>query len=284
MTASLTHVVARDGTDIRVRHWPAPVSGPAPWATLLIVHGLAEHSGRYDHVGRFLAAAGIDAHALDLRGFGGSGGRRASVERWSQLHDDLQDRVDALRAAAPARPLVLYGHSLGGLVALGYVLDGRSAPDLLVLSAPALRASIPLWQRVVVRAIGRLAPATMIANRLDPTDLSRDPAVGRSYAADPLNEHQSSLGFGRLALAEQGKVGEAINRLRVPTLVIHGGDDRLVPPAASAVLQGLPDCTRKVYPGLVHELHNEPESEEVLGDIVAWVRERVDGIDYDARN
>jgi acylglycerol lipase len=283
MTASLSHVAARDGTDILVRHWPASGASPS-WATFLIVHGLAEHSGRYDHVGRFLAAKGIDAHALDLRGFGGSGGRRASLERWSQLHDDLQDRVDALRAAAPDRPLVLYGHSLGGLVALGYVLDGRSQPDLLVLSAPALQASIPRWQRVMVQAIGRIAPGAMIANRLDPDVLSRDPAVGRAYQADPLNEHRSSLGFGRLALAEQANVGEAIKRLHVPTLVIHGGDDRLVPPAASAVLQGLPDCTRKVYPGLVHELHNEPESDAVLGDIVDWIGERVGRMDYDARN
>ena len=283
MTASLTHVAARDGTDILVRHWPVSGAGPS-WATLLIVHGLAEHSGRYDHVGRFLATEGIDAHALDLRGFGGSGGRRASVERWSQLHDDLQDRIDALRAAAPDRPLVLYGHSLGGLVALGYVLDGRSQPDLLVLSAPALQASIPRWQRIAVGAIGRLAPRAMIANRLDPEVLSRDPAVGRAYQADPLNEHRSSLGFGRLALAEQANVGDALDRLHVPTLAIHGGDDRLVPPAASAVLQGLPDCTRKVYPGLVHELHNEPESDAVLGDIVGWIRERVGRMDYDARN
>jgi acylglycerol lipase len=284
MAASLTHVAARDGTDILVRHWPAAGASPTPWATFLIVHGLAEHSGRYDHVGRFLAGAGIDPHALDLRGFGGSGGRRASVERWSHLHDDLEDRVNALRVAAPDRPLVLYGHSLGGLVALGYVIDGRSQPDLLVLSAPALQASIPLWQRVVVQGIGRLVPGTMIANRLDPDVLSRDPAVGRAYQADPLNEHRSSLGFGRLALAEQAKVGQAVRRLRVPTLVIHGGDDRLVPPAASAVLQGLPDCTRKVYPGLVHELHNEPESDQVLTDIVAWIRDRVGQMDYDARN
>jgi acylglycerol lipase len=284
MTASLTHVAARDGTDILVRHWPASGAHADPWATMLIVHGLAEHSGRYDHVGRFLAAEGIDAHALDLRGFGGSGGRRASLERWSQLHDDLQDRVDALRVAAPDRPLVLYGHSLGGLVALGYVVDGRSQPDLLVLSAPALRASIPRWQRVVVQAIGRVAPGTMIANRLDPEVLSRDPEVGRASQADPLNEHRSSLGFGRLALAEQGKVSDALADLRVPTLVIHGGDDRLVPPAASAALAGLPDCTRKVYPGLVHELHNEPESDQVLGDIVAWIRDRAGRMDYDARN
>jgi len=284
MTASLGHVAAKDGIDILVRHWPASGVDGAPWASLLIVHGLAEHSGRYDHVGRFLASAGIDVHALDLRGFGGSGGRRASLERWSQLHEDLQDRVETLRVAAPDRPLVLYGHSLGGLVALGYVLDGRSQPDLLVLSAPALQASIPAWQRVALQTLGRLAPGTMIDNRLDPGVLSKDPAVGDAYFSDPLNQHKSSLGFGRLALEEQGRVGGGLDRLKVPTLVIHGGDDRLVPPASSAALQGLPDCTRKVYPGLVHELHNEPESDEVLGDIVAWIRDRVGRIDYDARN
>jgi alpha-beta hydrolase superfamily lysophospholipase len=282
MTASIAHVAARDGTAILVRHWPASI--PQPWATVVIIHGLAEHSGRYDHVGRYFAEAGIDAHAVDLRGFGGSGGRRASLDRWSQLHQDLEDQIDVLRATAPDRPLVLYGHSLGGLIALGYALDGRIRPDLLVLSAPALTASIPLWQRAIVRVLGRLAPGAMIANGLDAAELSRDPAVGEAYRSDPLNVHRSSLGFGLAAFAEQDRVRRELRRLRVPTLVIHGGEDRIVPTETSAVLETLPECDRRVYAGVRHELHNEPESDAVLGDVVSWIRHRVRRMDYDARN
>src|SRR5688500_3923517 len=138
--AEVVHVAARDGTPLVVRHWA--VQSGEPWASMVLVHGLAEHSGRYEHVGGQLADAGIEGFALDLRGFGASGGPRASVERWSQLHDDLEERVVAARSGAPERPLVLYGHSLGGLISLGYVLDGRSRPDLLVLSAPAIAARI----------------------------------------------------------------------------------------------------------------------------------------------
>ena len=97
--------------------------------------------------GRSSPSAGIDAHGFDLRGFGGSGGPRASIDRWSQLHDDLEERLVARPVDRAGRPLVLFGHSLGGLISLGYVLDGRARPDLLVLSAPAIGAKIPLWQR-----------------------------------------------------------------------------------------------------------------------------------------
>src|SRR5262249_20990375 len=157
-----------------------------------LVHGLAEHSGRYEHVGAQLASEGIDPYAFDLRGFGGSGGPRASVDRWSQLHDDLEERLVAVRSIAPARPLVLYGHSLGGLIALGYVLDGRSRPDLLVLSAPAIGANVPAWQRALIGSLRRVTPGLMLSNRLRGEVLSRDPAVAVDYFADPLNLHRST--------------------------------------------------------------------------------------------
>jgi acylglycerol lipase len=271
MTSSVAHLPARDGTPILVRRWT--VAEGAPWATVLIVHGLAEHSGRYEHVGDHLAGAGIETEAIDLRGFGASGGKRASIERWSQLHDDIEERITALRSAAPGLPLVLYGHSLGGLVSLGYVLDGRSRPDRLVLSAPALSAAIPAWQRALVGVLGRVAPGMAIPNRLDGSVLSSDPAVGVDYFADPLNVHHSTARFGVLAFAEQRRVSAALDRLTIPTLVIHGGDDRLVPTATSAVLGGRPGVTRRVYDGLRHELHNEVARASVLDDVVAWIRD-----------
>src|SRR6476660_4161191 len=124
---------ARDGTELVVRTW-LPVG--EPWAVVLLVHGLAEHSGRYEHVGQQLAAAGLDVDAYDQRGFGGSAGRRAFVDRWSQNHDDLEERLAAVRSAAGGRPVGLLGHSLGGLIALGYVLaePARPLPDLLGLT------------------------------------------------------------------------------------------------------------------------------------------------------
>ena len=270
--AEVQHVAARDGTPLVVRHWA--VQSGEPWASLVLVHGLAEHSGRYEHVGGQLAEAGIEVFALDLRGFGASGGPRASIERWSQLHDDVEERVVAVRSIAPARPLVLYGHSLGGLIALGYVLDGRSRPDLLVLSAPAIGAKIPLWQRVLVGTLSRISPGMLLSNRLDVDVLSSDPEVRGRYLTDPLNQHKSTVGFARAAFAEQRRVASSLDRLSMQTLVIHAGDDRLVPAATSAALEGRPGVTRRVYPGLRHELHNEPDGPRVVNDVIAWIRER----------
>lgn len=273
MTSTIEHVAARDGTSLLLRHWP--VNDGEPLASLLIVHGLAEHSGRYEHVGAHFAAAGLDTWGLDLRGFGGSGGPRAWVDRWSHLHDDLEERLAAIRAARPQLPVVLYGQSLGGLVSLGYTLEGRVRPDLLVLTAPAISAAIPMWQRALVGLLSRVAPRTMLPNRLDGSVLSHDPAVGVAYFADPLCLHSSTARFGALAFAEQRRVSAALDRLSIPTLVLHGGEDQLVPTATSEVLEGRPGVTRHVVPGRRHEIHNEPNPEVVLDEVVAWIRARV---------
>jgi acylglycerol lipase len=271
--ARVDHVAARDGTSLLIRHWPVPTG--EPWATMLLVHGLAEHSGRYNHVGAQLAEAGIDTHAFDQRGFGASGGARASVDRWSQLHDDLEERIASVRSIAPARPLVLFGHSLGGLISLGYVLDGRARPDLLVLSAPAIGASVPLWQRLLVGSLRRVRPGLSLSNRLDTQVLSSDPEVRARYVSDPLNQHRSTVRFAHAAFGEQRRVASSLDRLAIPTLVVHGADDRLVPAQTSAVLEGRPGVTRRLYPATRHELHNEPVARQEVDDIVGWVRDRV---------
>jgi alpha-beta hydrolase superfamily lysophospholipase len=271
VTSTIATVAVRDGTPILVRHWAA--AAPA-WASVLIVHGLAEHSGRYEHVGDWLAPAGLDVTSFDLRGFGASGGRRAWVDRWSVLHDDLEDRLAAVREAVAGRPVVLFGHSLGGLLGLGYCVADppRPLPDALVLSAPALDSSTPAWQKAMAAILTRAAPTFAVKNAFDGAVLSRDPTVADRYRTDPLNQHATTTRFGAEALAEQARVRAALSRLTVPTLVYHGEDDRLVPTASSALLERLPGVTRRTWPGLRHESHNEPEGEAVIADVVAWLR------------
>ncbi|HUQ79139.1 MAG TPA: lysophospholipase [Patescibacteria group bacterium] len=265
------HLTARDGTDLQTRHWP--VVGD-PWASIILVHGIAEHSGRYERVGQWLAGAGLAVHAYDQRGFGGSAGRRAYVERWSLQHDDLEEVLLAVRRGAPDRPVVLFGHSLGGLIALGFVVADRPRPmpDALVLSAPALAATLPGWKRVLVRVLGAVAPTVTVRNDLDGTLLSRDPAIGAAYLADPLNVHVTTTRFGAAALAEQARVRARLGRLSVPTLVYHGEADRLVPTESSAPLARLVHVTRRTLPDLRHESHNEPEGPAVAADVVSWLR------------
>lgn len=272
------HLTARDGTDLLTRHWP--VVGE-PWASVILIHGIAEHSGRYERVGQWLAAAGLAVHAYDQRGFGGSAGRRAYVERWSLNHDDLEAVLLAVRRGAPDRPVALFGHSLGGLIALGYLLPDRlrPMPDALVLSAPALDATIPGWKRILVRILGSVAPTVTVKNDLDGTLLSRDPAVGVDYLADPLNVHVTTTRLGAAALAEQARIRSELGRLSVPMLVYRGEADRLVPAASSAPLAQFPSVTRRTYPGVRHETHNEPEGSAVIADVIEWLRATLAPVD-----
>lgn len=265
------HATAADGTTLLIRHWPARV----PWGHVLLVHGIGEHSGRYEHVGDQMAAAGLDVHAYDHRGTGGSEGRRGHIDRWSQYHDDLGERLAALHQIAAGRPTAIYGHSMGGLIVAGYLLDRDPRPDLAVLSAPSLDSSLATWKQVVARVLGRLLPMTEIAPEIRGEWISRDPTVHARTIDDPDCVKIATLRFGSEGLREQARLrAAAAGGLGVPTLVLHGLDDGLVPPASTEVFAGAPLTERRTYPGLRHELHNEPEGPQVVDEIIAWVRER----------
>ena len=269
-------VRARDGVELRTYEWPA---AGAPRAHLLLVHGIAEHAGRYRHVGTQLAKAGITVHAYDQRGFGRSGGHRAYVDRWPQFHDDLEDRLAEVRSAAGGLPVVLYGHSMGGLIALGYALADppRPLPDLLVLSAPAIDAAVPGWKRRLADILGTTMPRFAVANTFPKGGLSSDPAVETAYLADPLAVHRTTTRLGVSLFREQDRVKRALATgapLPVTTYVLHGADDPIVPEWASRSLEGRENVTRRVYEGLHHETHNEPNGALVIEDTIAWILSR----------
>jgi alpha-beta hydrolase superfamily lysophospholipase len=279
MPSIVRHVTAADGTDLLVRHWPVDEAeaggawaGPT-WGSVLLVHGLGEHSGRYEHVGDQLTGAGLEVHAYDHRGSGGSSGRRGHVDRWEQYHEDLAERLGAVRAAAGTRPVVLYGHSMGGLVVLGYLLSDRPKPDLVVLSSPGLDSTLASWKKTLAPALSRILPKLAVPNGIDGSTLSRDPAVAAKVGADPLAIKASTTRFGAEALAEQARIRREYAGLRLPTLVLHGLDDGLVPAQASEILASNPSVERRTYPGLRHELHNEPEGPAIVGEIIDWIRE-----------
>lgn len=263
-------ITARDGESLALRHWAAV--GEAR-ASLLIIPGLGEHGGRYGRAAGLFAASGLDTWTLDLRGFGASGGRRAYVERLEVWLDDVADRLTALQALG--RPVILLGHSMGGLVVARYAETDRAQPDLLVLSAPALAGNIPAWKQALARVLGRLAPTIAVKNGLDGSILSRDPAVGADYVADPLNVHSTSARLGAVLLEAQAPTIADLGLIHVPTLVVHGGADHLVPTASSAVFSGRPGIERRVFPGLAHETFNEPEGPQVVGEVATWIVEHL---------
>jgi acylglycerol lipase len=266
-------VRARDGLELRSYEWPAM---GVPRAHLLLVHGIAEHAGRYGHVASQLASAGITTHAFDQRGFGKSGGHRAYIDRWSQYHEDVEDRLAEVRSVADGLPVVLYGHSMGGLIALGYTLADppRLLPDLLVLSAPAIDAAVPVWKRKLADVLGGTLPRFAVANTFPRGGLSSDPTVEAAYLADPLAVHRTTTRLGVSLFREQDRVRAALAfgaRLPVTTYVLHGGDDPIVPESASRSLEGRANVTRRVYQGLHHETHNEPSGATVIADTIAWI-------------
>ena len=282
MPSILGRATTADGTALLTRHWPADEAeaggawAGAPWASVLLVHGLGEHSGRYEAVGDQMAASGIDVHAYDQRGQGGSDGPRGDIERWSQVHDDLAERLAAVREASTGRPVVLYGHSLGGLIVAGYCLTDRPKPDLVVLTSPALDSDLPAWKRMAAPVLGRVTPTLQISNGIKGEWLSRDPSVGAKTVDDPSCAKASTARYGAEAFKEQARVRSAAGGgLGVPTRVVHGEADPLVPVTASAIFDDAPLTTRVTYPNLRHETHNEPEGPEVVEATIAWLREQV---------
>lgn len=269
MTSSLA---MPDGATLHTREWQ---SAGAPWLHLVLVHGIGEHSGRYEPFGRQLAEAGITVHAFDLRGHGASSGRRGDIERWTDFTGDVGTMVDRARAGATGEPVALMGHSMGGLIALDAVLSGVATPGLLVLSSPAIGDGLPAWQHVVAPLMARVWPTLALSNGWSPAALSRDPAVGAAVAADPAQLKKATVRLGAFGFAAQDRVAASLGELRLPTLVTHGGADTLVPPATTEALGQLSGVTRRLYPELRHETLFEPEGPEVTADIVAWLRQAV---------
>ena len=268
-----------DGTQLRTLHWEA---AGEPWGVVEIVHGLGEHGGRYQTVADALTAAGLEVWSYDHRGNGGSGGRRGWVDEWPILHDDLETRIASLRELYPGLPLVVYAHSLGGLIGTGYVLSGgdRLLPDALVLSAPGLEDNLAPWKHKVAPRLASVVPGLKMANGVPMGAVSRDPAIDAASLADPLNSTSSTVKFGALGFAEQDRVQAeiaSIDAMPIPTYVLHGSADPIVPPSASARLEGKGNVTRRVHEGLLHECHHEPECGEVLEEVVAWLRVTLPG-------
>lgn len=267
-------IASRDGTPLLARRWPEPAE---PWATILVVHGIGEHSGRHEATGGRFAKAGLSATSFDHRGFGASGGRRAYVDHWSEFLDDIEDRLAASRRAG--LPSAMYGHSLGGLLLADYLLDGRPLPDVAVLSAPALGANVNPVLRALAPILSRVAPKATITNPWNPAAISREPMLPEVANPDPLSIGKTTFRLGAEIFAAQKRVAARLaarNGFPLPVLLVHGGDDTLVPTASSAFTAAFPSVERRVYPDVRHEPHHDPfEAERIVGEMVEWLRTRL---------
>ncbi len=266
-----------DGCKLYVREWPCDDAR----GTVLIVHGLGEHIGRYEHVAAQLLRCGRNVVGYDQRGHGESAGKRGRLNRPNDLLHDLAVVIDAVRARHPG-PLVLLGHSMGGLVAARMVAGGLESPppawyrkvDALVLSSPALDAGLGGAQKAQLKVMGWLAPNLAVGNGLKPAWISRDPAVVEAYTNDARVHDRVTPKLVRFIVDGSEFVRAHAAQWRVPTLLLYAGSDRCVAPAGSAAFAAAAApgvVTSKVFAPLFHEIFNEPEQAHVFAVLAAWL-------------
>jgi alpha-beta hydrolase superfamily lysophospholipase len=246
-----------------------------PRAVLALAHGLGEHSGRYSNLITELNRRGYAVYACDHRGHGRSPGQRGYIDSWQDFRLGVHALVEHTRAMHADLPIFLFGHSLGGLIVLDYVLHKSPALNGLVTSAPALsNTGISPLIVLASKLLTRFAPAFSLKTNLPVTGISRDLAIQQAYLTDALNSH---VGTPRLA-TETFTTIDWVNAhaadLRVPLLMIHGEADPIVPAASSArfyAAAGSADKRRFSYPGVVHEPHNDLEWQQAISDVADWL-------------
>ncbi|MBX3011374.1 MAG: lysophospholipase [Caldilineaceae bacterium] len=277
-TALYTHaegtLTTKDGTPLYTQCWQPT----QPKATLVLIHGIAEHSSRYRHVGEYLAEHGYTVHALDLRGHGRSPGARALIRQMEEHAGDVADFLAWVRTQAPTIPLFLLGHSMGGLIVTYYVLQQNPTLTGVILSGPALKlGNVSPLTITLGRLLARWFPGLPLAP-LDTTAISRDQVVIQANHADPLVYHgRIPVGTGLAMLNAIAYIQGHMEAFSLPLLIVQGAADRLVDPLGSQQLYAraqATDKTLKLYDGLYHEVLNEPEKAAILAEIVAWLDAR----------
>jgi len=265
-----------DGTRLFWRRRPAPGE---PLATLLFVHGLAEHSGRYVHVLEYFTNAGYDCWAFDYRCHGESPGLRVHVDRFDEFTADLAAAHRMVQKASGKSTLILVGHSQGGLLVLRYALTRPDGVAGIIVSSPFLGihpdSKPPAALQMVANIVSTFSSKLMFSKVADPSCLSRTPGVAEAYAADPLVSSTVSARWFTEVVRAQLETRERAGRLAVPALVMQSGDDRLADPSATREWAERAPAELVEYvewPGLYHEMFNEPEREQVFQRMEGWLQ------------
>lgn len=265
--------LSTEGARIYHQSW-LPESPPK--AAVILAHGLAEHSSRYTNVVNHLTAHEFAVYGLDHIGHGQSEGTRVYVRRFSDYTDAFASCVDQVRTAHPETPLFLYAHSVGALIAALYLIDHTAELSGVVFSGPCVKvpSNVSATTVFLAKALSHVAPKLGLSP-IDASGVSRDPAEVQAYIDDPLVHNGKTT--ARLAcelLKAMQRVPAEASGITIPALIVHGGADRVVDPDAAQMLHsalGSQDKTLTIYDGLYHEIHNEPEHEQVLTDISSWL-------------
>ena len=263
------------GLELRASHYEVD----APRASLLLLHGFGEHRGRFAELATFLANAGIAVLTFDQRGYGESPGRRGHVERWTDYVADVRTASQVLSDLYPATPQFLLGHSLGGVIALDYLLASELQPRGAIISAPVLGTEAFSAIKVLMsRVLSAVAPRLQVNLGLDSSNLSRIPEVEQEYLADPLVHGKASMRFGSESIDAIHRILDGASGFSSPMLLVYGDDDRVASLPTLDRFYGeltVEDLTRVVYPGGQHESHMDVQKDEVFALYRDWILERV---------
>lgn len=260
--------------------WKAWLPQGTPRAAVVLAHGYAEHLGRYEAFAADLNACGLAVYALDHWGHGKSDGSYGFVPRFSAFTDGVELLLAKVEARHPDLPLFLVGHSMGGLIATAHLATHQSHYAGAILSGPAIKATEEPSRIMILisRLLSRLAPKLGVL-ALQAEGVSRDPAVVAAYLADPLvHTGKMSARLAAEMFDAMAKARAGASAISLPILLMHGTDDRLTAPAGSQLLfdtVASADKQLKLYPGLYHEIFNEPERDTVIADLIGWIDARL---------
>ncbi len=260
-------------TDIYYQYW---LPEGEPKAILLVVHGLAEHSGRYMNVVNFLVPSGYAVYGIDHIGHGKSHGKRVYVKRFQDYTKPLKNYFNMIREWQPEKPIFLIGHSMGGLISAAYLLEHQDELSGAVLSGPGIKVPDNISQAIIFvgKMLSIITPKAGLI-QMDAEGVSRDPAVVDAYVNDPLvYTGKITARLGAELLKAMQYVTDQAPKIRLPIMIVQGSDDKLVDPSGAQLLYDLvssKDKMIKIYNGFYHEVFNEPEHEQVLNDVKTWI-------------
>jgi len=262
---------AADGAQIFWREWLAE----HPKALVVLVHGLGEHCGRYHHVAKIFNQEGYSLFSFDLRGHGKTPGKRGHAPSYDTLVKDVEEVIASARSRFPNLPVFIYGHSMGGSIALYFGFTSKTPINGMIVTSPGLRTAqpVPPAKKLIANVFGVLMPSMTVDNGLYLPGLSRDTAVIDAYKADPLVHPMISAKLG-LDLMRHGEwMIEHAGEFTIPLLLMQGTADQLVNPAATAEFASKvkSPITYMEFDGWYHELHNEPEKARPIKAIVDWI-------------
>ncbi|MDP3939450.1 MAG: lysophospholipase [Deltaproteobacteria bacterium] len=262
----------KEGVSLYAQAWTPPEARRA----MVVVHGLGEHSGRYQNIVDHFTPRGFAVYGFDQRGFGKSAGTRAFTASFDDFLDDLDSFVDVVRARRPGEKIVVVGHSMGGLIVLRWAAFRAPRVAALVSSGAALvpGASVSRMKIAAARILSRISPKLSMPNEVNPADLSHDQAVVKAYEQDPLVIRKITARLGFEIIRSMGETLSAAGRVQIPILLLHGADDALVDSTGTRKFfetTQAPDKRLHLYPGFLHEIFNENGKEKVFQDMEAWL-------------